>query len=72
MFGTIILVNVVMVKQSILTNSIYKFAKAIIGNGFSESYLVKSAERLGFGTYLKKPNIKEKLRVAVRKELDRK
>ena len=46
--------------------------KAIIVSGFSESDRVKTAEGLGAGTYIRKPYIKEKLGLAVRKELDRK
>jgi len=45
--------------------------KAIIVSGFSESDRVKTAEGLGAGAYVRKPYIKEKLGVAVRKELDR-
>jgi len=46
--------------------------KAIIVSGFSESDRVKTAEGLGAGAYVRKPYIKEKLGMAVRKELDRK
>ena len=45
--------------------------KAIIVSGFSESDRVKEARRLGVGSYLRKPYIKERLGVAVRKELER-
>ena len=45
--------------------------KAIIVSGFSESDRVKISEGLGVGAYLRKPYIKEKLGLAVRKELDR-
>ena len=45
--------------------------KAIIVSGFSESNRVKTSEDLGVGAYLRKPYIKEKLGLAVRKELDR-
>jgi len=46
--------------------------KAIIVSGFSESDRVKEARKLGVGAYVRKPYIKEKLGLAVRKELDRK
>jgi ABC-type amino acid transport substrate-binding protein/signal transduction histidine kinase/ActR/RegA family two-component response regulator len=46
--------------------------KAIIVSGFSESDRVKTAKDLGVGVYVRKPYIKEKLGMAVRKELDRK
>jgi PAS domain S-box-containing protein len=46
--------------------------KAIIVSGFSESDRVKTAESLGAGAYVRKPYIKEKLGLAVRKALDRK
>jgi PAS domain S-box-containing protein len=46
--------------------------KAIIVSGFSESDRVHEAQGLGAGAYVKKPYIKEKLGMAVRKELDRK
>jgi len=46
--------------------------KAIIVSGFSESDRVRAAKGLGAGAYVKKPYIKEKLGLAVRKELDRK
>ena len=46
--------------------------KAIIVSGFSESDRVEKAQSLGAGSYVKKPYIKEKLGLAVRKELDRK
>jgi DNA-binding NarL/FixJ family response regulator len=45
--------------------------KAIIVSSFSESDRVKTAEGLGAGAYVRKPYIKEKLGLAVRKELDR-
>jgi len=51
---------------------IYPQQKAIIVSGFSESDRVKTAEGLGAGAYVRKPYIKEKLGLAVRKELDRK
>jgi two-component system cell cycle sensor histidine kinase/response regulator CckA len=46
--------------------------KAIIVSGFSESDRVKDVRSLGAGAYVRKPYIKEKLGLAVRKELDRK
>ena len=45
--------------------------KAIIVSGFSESDRVKEAKTLGAGAYIKKPYIKEKLGLAVKKELER-
>jgi YesN/AraC family two-component response regulator len=45
--------------------------RAIIVSGFSESDWVHEAQALGAGAYVKKPYVKEKLGVAVRKELDR-
>jgi YesN/AraC family two-component response regulator len=44
----------------------------IIVSGFSESDRVHDAQGLGAGAYVRKPYIKEKLGMAVRKELDRK
>jgi YesN/AraC family two-component response regulator len=43
--------------------------KTIIVSGFSESDRVKEAKRLGAGAYVRKPYIKEKLGMAVKKEL---
>jgi len=45
--------------------------KAIIVSGYSESERVKAAKDLGAGTYVRKPYIREKLGLAVRRELDR-
>ncbi len=45
--------------------------KTIIVSGFSESDRVKEAKRLGAGAYVRKPYIKEKLGMAVKKELER-
>ena len=45
--------------------------RAIIVSGYSETERVKEAQRLGAGTYLKKPYTVEVVAVAVRKELDR-
>jgi len=50
---------------------IYPKQKAIIVSGFSESDRVKTTRKLGAGAYVRKPYIKEKLGLAVRKELDR-
>ena len=46
--------------------------KAIIVSGFSETALVKEAQALGAGAYVKKPYLQEKIGVAVREELNRK
>jgi two-component system cell cycle sensor histidine kinase/response regulator CckA len=46
--------------------------KAIIVSGFSESDRVRAAKGLGAGAYVRKPYIREKLGMAVWKELDRK
>jgi two-component system cell cycle sensor histidine kinase/response regulator CckA len=43
--------------------------KAIIASGFSETYRVKEAQRLGAGVYIKKPYTLEKIAVAVKEEL---
>jgi len=43
--------------------------KAIIASGFSETYRVKEAQRLGAGQYIKKPYTLEKIGIAVRDEL---
>jgi len=45
--------------------------KAIIVSGFSESDRVRAAKDLGAGAYVRKPYIKEKLGLAVRKELQK-
>jgi len=45
--------------------------KAIIASGFSETKRVKEAQRLGAGSYVKKPYILEKIGLAVRTELDK-
>jgi len=44
--------------------------KAIIVSGFSETDRVRAAKDLGAGAYVRKPYIKEKLGLAVRRELD--
>lgn len=46
--------------------------KAIIVSGFSETERVQQAQALGAGDYLRKPYVREKLALAVRKELNRK
>ena len=44
--------------------------KAIIASGFSETDRVKEAQKLGAGTYVKKPYVLEKIGITVRTELD--
>ena len=46
--------------------------KAVIVSGFTETDRVKMAQSLGAGAFVKKPYIKERIGLAVRKELDRK
>jgi two-component system, cell cycle sensor histidine kinase and response regulator CckA len=46
--------------------------RAIIVSGFSETDRVKAAQKMGAGTYLKKPYQLQKLGRAVRNEIDRK
>jgi DNA-binding NtrC family response regulator len=43
--------------------------KAIIASGFSETNRVKKAQRLGAGSYVKKPYTLEKIGLAVKAEL---
>jgi CheY-like chemotaxis protein len=45
--------------------------KAILASGFSETERVKEAQRLGAGSYLRKPFLLNDLALAVRRELDR-
>ena len=45
--------------------------KAVIVSGFSETDRVKKAQGLGAGANVKKPYIREKIGLAIRKELDR-
>jgi PAS domain S-box-containing protein len=45
--------------------------KAIIVSGFSETDRVKKAQALGAGAYVQKPYMREKIGLAVRRELDR-
>ena len=49
---------------------IYPDQKAIIASGFSETDKVKEAQRLGAGTYIKKPYKIEKIGTIIRAELD--
>jgi DNA-binding NtrC family response regulator len=45
--------------------------KAIIASGFAQTDSVHEAQRLGAGSYVKKPYTLERIGTAVRKELDR-
>jgi len=45
--------------------------KAIIASGFTETNLVKQAQSLGVGTYVKKPYLLESIGIAVKTELKR-
>ncbi|WP_367360873.1 ATP-binding protein [Syntrophus sp. (in: bacteria)] len=45
--------------------------KAVIVSGFSETERVRNAQKMGAGTFVRKPYILEKIGVAVRHELDR-
>jgi CheY-like chemotaxis protein len=45
--------------------------KAIIASGYSENERVREMQRMGAGTYVKKPYTLEKIGLAVRQELDR-
>ena len=45
--------------------------KALIVSGFSETDRVKEAQRLGAGSYVKKPFLLERIGLAVRAELDK-
>jgi len=44
--------------------------KAVIVSGFSETERVRKAQKMGAGTFVRKPYILEKIGVAVRHELD--
>ena len=44
--------------------------KAIVASGFAETERVKEAQRLGAGSYIKKPYLIKKIGPAIRKELD--
>ena len=46
--------------------------KAIIVSGFSETDRAKEAQKLGAGSYIKKPYVLEKIGVAIRNELAKK
>jgi two-component system, cell cycle sensor histidine kinase and response regulator CckA len=46
--------------------------KAIIASGFSETDRVGNAQRLGAGSYIRKPYLLENIGLAVRQELDKK
>jgi len=50
---------------------IHPSQKAIIASGFSETDRVKEVQRLGAGTYIKKPYTFEKIGLAVKTELER-
>ena len=45
--------------------------KAIIASGFSESKQVKAAQKMGAGSYLKKPYSFQKIGLAVKAELEK-
>ncbi len=45
--------------------------KAIIASGYSESTRVKEAQRLGAGTYIKKPYLLQKIGWAIKEELNK-
>ena len=45
--------------------------KAVIASGFAQTESVHAAQRLGAGSYIKKPYTLEKIGLAVRSELDR-
>ncbi|MCP5050943.1 MAG: response regulator [bacterium] len=45
--------------------------KAVIASGYSESKQVKAAQKMGAGSYLKKPYSFEKIGLAVKAELER-
>ena len=50
---------------------IRKDQKAIIVSGFAMTERVRQTQKLGAGTYVKKPYLLEKIGIAVRKELDK-
>ena len=50
---------------------IYPGQKAVIASGYSETGRVKEAQRLGAGTYVRKPYTLDKIGSAVRNELDK-
>ena len=45
--------------------------KAVIASGFAQTESVHEAQRLGAGSYIKKPYTLERIGMAVRTELDR-
>jgi DNA-binding NtrC family response regulator len=45
--------------------------KAVIVSGFSETDRVREAQKLGAGSYVKKPYVLQKIGVAIRDELKR-
>jgi len=45
--------------------------KAVVASGFSETKLVREAQRLGAGAYVKKPYLMKNIGPAIRRELDR-
>ena len=49
--------------------TIHPNQKAIITSGFSETHRVRKAQKLGVGTYLKKPYTIEKIAIAAKSEL---
>jgi len=51
--------------------SIHPHQKAIIASGFSETNRVKKAQKLGTGTYVRKPYTIEKIGIAVKSELEK-
>lgn len=53
-------------------SEIYPGQKAVIVSGFSETDRVSQAQKMGAGSFVRKPYILEILGLAVRKELDRK
>ena len=46
--------------------------KTIIVSGFSETELVRKAQEMGAGAFVRKPYVQEKIGLNIRKELDRK
>jgi DNA-binding NtrC family response regulator len=53
------------------TSELHPGQKAIIASGFSETEMVKDAQRLGAGKYLKKPYTLERIGLAVKEELEK-
>ena len=51
--------------------AIHPNQKAIIASGFSETNRVKKAQKLGTGTYVRKPYTIEKIGIAVKSELEK-